>query len=220
MFELFVHKGWSPYRIARHFNQLRVDGSNGWTGSSIKGLLAGIDAIGIFVWNRRRREYDYEQEKIAKLVRRANAFLAREARKPRVDAEPMRAKMRDCQARIEKLVKQVEAEPDDALCDAYHARTKAIQKEINDLKAAIREAEARSQPLPARLDIDRAKTYLANLRGLLSQELPMAAEAIRTLTGPIRIREEKVPGKPGARWIAMFSLDLAALLRKVARDQG
>ena len=64
MFELFVQKNWSPCKIARRFNQLRVDGSNGWTGSSVKKLLAGIDAIGIFVWNRQRREYDYDQEKI------------------------------------------------------------------------------------------------------------------------------------------------------------
>ncbi len=63
MFDLFVNKSWSPYQIARHFNQLRVDGSNGWTNSSIRNLLAGIDAIGIFVWNRKRREYDYDQEK-------------------------------------------------------------------------------------------------------------------------------------------------------------
>jgi DNA invertase Pin-like site-specific DNA recombinase len=344
MFELYVHRKWSPYKIAKHFNQLRVDGSNGWTGSSIKKLLAGLDAIGIFVWNRRRREYDHDQEKfvtienprseweiykdpslaivpkelwraawqklrktwkahpltgktpsrnqksattlfsgtlfceycgtelrlnrstdkykvmsclsgstgvhdcpltsskstriiedcllgylrdhlltdevIEDLVRRANEFLEQEARKPQMDTTSMKAKVRDYTARIQKLVAKVEKEPDEALCDGYHTRIKELQKEVNDLKAAIREAEFRSQPPPAPLDLERAKTYLADLRGLLNQEIPMAAEAIRTLTGPIMIRQEEVPGRPGARWIATFNPDLTRLLRQVAKDRG
>jgi hypothetical protein len=243
MLELFVHKSWSPYKIARHFNQLRVDGSDGWTGSSVKKLLAGIDAIGIFVWNRCRREYNYEEKKwetiknprsertiykdpnlalipkglwraawlkllktrkaspltgkkqsrnqnsattlfsgtligdhcndelrlnrsvgtykvmsclsgstgvhdcpltssksaqiiedcllgyignsiltekvILGLIEKANIFLEQEARMPRVDAEPMKSKVRDYTARIKKLVEKVEKEPDEELCEAY-----------------------------------------------------------------------------------------------------
>jgi len=344
MYELYVHKNWSPYKIARHFNQQRVDGSNSWTASSIKKLLKGTDAIGIFVWNRQRREYDYELEKyvkvqnprseweiykdpdlaivpkelwraawlkllrirkahpltgrkwtrnqksastlfsgtlfcehcgtelqlarsagkykvmscragslgakdcalttskstqiiedcllghigdhllseevIANLVERANGYLEEEASKPRVDAEPMKAKVRNYQGRIKKLVKQVEQEPDGTLCDGYHTRIKELQKEVHDLKRMIREAEVHNQPPPAPLDVERAKVYLADLRELLHQEIPMAAEAIRALTGPIRIRQEKIPGKRGARWIAKFSPDLVALLRKVAKDKG
>ena len=344
MFELFVHKGWSPYKIARHFNKLRVDGSNGWTSSSIKNLLAGIDAIGVFVWNRQRREYDYDLEKyvsienprsewevykdpnlalvpkevwraswlkllrtrkahpltgkkqsrnqnsattlfsgtlfcehceselrlnrsagkykvmsclsgstgvhdcpltaskstqiiedcllgyigdfvltervIEGLVEKGNAFLEQEARKPRVDTEPMKAKLRDYQGRTKKLVKKVEKEPDESLCDAYHARIKELQKEVNELRTAIREAEAHNQEPPEPLAVERAKVYLTDLRGLLNQEIPMAAEAIRTLTGPIKIRQEKIPGKRGARWIASFQPSLIALLRKAAGDNG
>ncbi len=154
------------------------------------------------------------------LVKRANVFLEQEARKPRVDTEPMKAKIRDYQGRIKKLVKKVEKEPDETVCDGYHTRIKELQKEVNELKAAIREAEAHNQEPPKPLDIERAKVYLADLRGLLNQEIPMAAEAIRTLTGPIMIRQEKIAGKRGARWIATFSPDLTALLRKLAQDKG
>ena len=344
MYELYVKKNRSPYKIAKHFNQLRVDGSNGWTGSAIKKLLAGLDAIGIFVWNRKRREYDYDQEKhitienpkseweiykdpslaivskelwraawlkllrtrkahpltgkkqsrnqvsattlfsgtlfcehcknelrlnrsygkykvmsclsgstgvhdcplttskstqiiedcllgyisdsifteavIADLVQSSNVFLEQEAHKPLVDTTPMKAKVRDYTDRIKKLVKKVEKEPDESLCDAYHVRIKELQKEVNELTTAIREAEAHNQKPPEPLDVDRAKDYLDDLRGLLNQEIPMAAEAIRTLTGPIKIRQEKIPGKRGARWIATFSLNLLALLRKLATDKG
>ncbi len=344
MFELYVHKSWSPYKIAKHFNKLRVDGSNGWTGSSIKNLLAGVDAIGVFVWNRKRREYDHEREKyvtiknprseweiykdpslalvprelwraawlkllrtrkahpltgkkpsrnqnsattlfsgtlfceycgkelrlnrsagnykvmsclsgstgvhdcllttsksmqiiedcllgyisefllseevIEGLVQKANVFLEQEGRKPRVDTVPMKTKVRDYQARIRKLVKLVEKELDEGLCDGYDVRIKELQREVNELKSMVREAEVHNEDPPAPLDAQRAKVYLADLRKLLNQEIPMAAEAIRTLTGPIKIRQEVIPGKRGARWIGTFSPDLLALLRKVARDSG
>ncbi len=344
MYESYVQRGWSPYRIAKHFNHLRVDGSNGWTGASIKNLLKGMDAIGVFVWNRYRNEYDHNNAKyvrvqnpksewviykdpalaivpkelwraawlklrrtrknhpltgkkwsrnqnsattlfsgtlfcdycgselrltrsagkykvlsclsgstgvhdcplttskstqiiedcltayignsvlsektIADLVESANVFLEQEARKPQVDTAPMKAKIRDYQDRIRKLVKKVEKEPDETLGEAYHVRIKELQKETNELKVAVREAEAHNQEPPPPLDIERAKVYLTDLRGLLKQEIPMAAEAIRALTGPIKIRQEKIPGKRGARWIATFSPDLIALLKKTAKDTG
>ena len=45
------------------------------------------------------------------MVQKGNAFLEQEARKPRVDTEPMKAKLRDYQGRTKKLVKKVEKEP-------------------------------------------------------------------------------------------------------------
>lgn len=132
----------------------------------------------------------------------------------------MKAKLHDYQGRLKKLVKKVEKEPDEALCDGYHARIKELQKEVNELKTAIREGEAHNQAPPAPLDVERAAVYLADLRGLLNQGIPMAAEAIRTLSGPIKIRQEKIAGKRGARWIATFSPDLTVLLKKLAKDKG
>ena len=64
MFELFSHKKWSAYQIAKHFNDLKVDGWDGWTESGIKKLLVGLDAMGIFIWNRTYREHDVEQDKM------------------------------------------------------------------------------------------------------------------------------------------------------------
>jgi hypothetical protein len=63
MYELFVEQNWSPYKITRHFNQLKVDNWNGWTELAIKQLLRSATAIGVFIWNQTRREYDWEQEK-------------------------------------------------------------------------------------------------------------------------------------------------------------
>ncbi len=63
-FELFSVKKWSPYQIARHFNDLKIDGWDGWTEAGIIKLLVGLDAMGIFIWNRTHREYDVEEDKV------------------------------------------------------------------------------------------------------------------------------------------------------------
>ena len=62
-FELFAHKKWSYTRIAKSFNQHRVDGWEGWAARTIAGMLANAAYIGVFIWNRTRREYDWESEK-------------------------------------------------------------------------------------------------------------------------------------------------------------
>ena len=344
IFELYVTRNWSLNQIAKHFNTLKVDGSDGWTFSSIKKLLSGSDAIGIFEWGHEHREYErdlekhvvsqnpesewvtYEdpdltivpkslweaaQEKLEKqreahprtgkpwsqnqksattlfsgtlfcgyckseiklnrstkdkqvmaclhgpncahdcklsssksvtiiekcllgyiedflltesvikdLVQRANVFFKQEARKPQVDTTPMKAEVRKKQAAIKMYFERIEKNLGKPVCEEYEERIGKLRTEIDSLKETIREAEVHNgRPLKP-LDFKQVKAYLADLRKLLCQEIPMAAEAIRTLTGPIKIRQEKIPGKRGARWIASFSPNLLALLQKVAGDKG
>lgn len=350
LYELYVDKKWSAYKISRHFNKLKVDDWNGWTESTIKKLLGSPTAIGIFIWNKTHQEYDLEEEKWIKvrnprsewevhydpdlaivsldhwraarkrlaasrrasrltgrkptrnqvsattlfsgtlycehcqrehhgdgelkLIRscgkykqmgclngvqgthgcplstsksvkiiedcllaflrdpliteqrirgelaRSNAYLEREAAKPRVNTTPLHNKARKLEAAIRKLVMRVEKEPSDELCAGYDKRIKELQREVNGLRVQIQEAESQNRRRDLKsLDLNRAMTYLADLRGLLSEEIPMAAEAIRTLTGPILIRQEPIPGrKTGARWIATFSPDLLRILRQLSKD--
>ncbi|NLF10038.1 MAG: hypothetical protein GX594_18975 [Pirellulaceae bacterium] len=343
LYDLYVNKNWSGHKIAKYFNRLQVDGSTGWTCSSIKNLIKRPDAIGLFVWNRRRREFDYEQDKyvvvdnprsewvryrdpdlvlvsaklwraaykklrragrtdlrtgrklsrnqrsattlfsgtlscaycgceltlyrsngkfkdmhcrngalaahgcllstskstkiieecllghisdfiltqpvIEALVIRANLFLEEEARKPRVDVAPLKTEEKKLAARVKKLVARVENEPDESLCDGYHTRIKELQTELNELRRQIREADRHSQEPPEPLDVDRVLTYLADMRELLNQDTAMAAEAIRTLTGPIQIRQEKIHGARRCRWIASFKLNILCLLQQLAKDR-
>lgn len=351
LYELFVDKGWSAHKIARHFNKLKVDGSDGWTPKAIKQLLWNPNAIGVFIWNRTRREFDGEREKwvvvenprseweiyydpnlaivpselwraarrklaamrrnsprtgrkpsrnqvsattlfsgtlfceycmehdngdgelklirstpkykqmgclngvahahgctlsrskstkiieerllgylrdalltekaVEDLIVQANACLEAEAKKPRVNTGPLRAKARKLEAKIKKLVTRVEDEPDEQLCNAYDQRIKELQKDLQPLRDQILQAEQLNRRKKAKpIKLDRCKAYLADLRGLLNQETPMAAEVIRSLTGPIKIRQEPNPdGKRGDRWIATFSPDLMRLLRRVVQDK-
>jgi DNA invertase Pin-like site-specific DNA recombinase len=340
LYELFVDRNWTTYKIVQHFNKTKVDGWDGWTERAIKQLLWSPASIGVFIWNRTRREYDYDAEKwvvvknpraawevyydrhlaivpmdkwraarrklaemrrnspltgrkrsrnqisattlfsgtlfceycgeelklnrsvgkykqmaclngtfhardcqlhtsksvtvieecllaqirsviltdaaIDDLVTRANAHLEREAAKPQVDTASMKSGARKLQTKIDRLVRKVEdAEDEDGeLCRGYHKRIVELQKDLNRLNAAIRDAEVSNRRSVKPLDAARVKGYLANLRSVLNDEIPVAAEAIRQLTGPIKIRQEPIPGrKRGARWIATFSPDLTRVLR-------
>lgn len=63
MYELYVEQNWSIPKIAKHFSQLKVDGWDGWTTTAVKKLLWSPTALGIFTWNKTRREFDYEEMK-------------------------------------------------------------------------------------------------------------------------------------------------------------
>jgi DNA invertase Pin-like site-specific DNA recombinase len=63
MYALYTQKLWSVRRIAKHFNELKVEDWNGWTAVAIRRLLWSATAVGVFKWNQTRREFDREEEK-------------------------------------------------------------------------------------------------------------------------------------------------------------
>ena len=342
-YELFVNKIWSKYKICRHFNKLKVDHSDGWTGKAIRGLLWSPTAIGVFIWNRTRREYDWELEKwvvvknprsewkvhydpqlaivpmelwraarrkladarrkspltgrkpsrnelsattlfsgtlfcahcgselklirstpkykqmgclngchgthdcplsgsksvrqieerlleflrttllteqrVAEIVSKANVYIELEAQKPQTDVAPLKAEVKRKEAAKARLVRKVEATDDDERAQAYDNRIIELQKEINLLTAEIRKADSAIRKPVAPLSVEVVQRYLQQFFETLNGEIPMAAEAIRVLTGHITIRQEPLPGrKRGVRWIATFSPDFLRLLRHVAKD--
>lgn len=344
MFELFVHRNWSAYKIAQYFNQLKVDGWDNWTESAIKKLLKSATAIGVFIWNRTRREYDYEKERMVivenphsewevnyntdlaivpmelwkdarkklarmranspltgrkqsrnqvsattlfsgtlvcgycgaelKLIRstekykqmgclngprhacdcklssskstaiiescllnflrdniiseaaledliaRANEYLKIESEKPQVDVSPFKKESQKLKDKAKKLIRRVENEDDEDLCSVYDQRIKELQRQLQPLHAKVREAERqnrRKDVVP--LGREECKNYLTRLQDVLNEEVPMAAESIRTLTGPITIQQEPIPGKKRPRWVARFSPDLMRLLSKISNQE-
>ena len=345
MYELFVEKCWSIHRITKHFIAIGVDGWHGWTPRGITNLLWSATAVGVFIWNKTRREFDWETEKwvvvknprkdwvvyhdpalaivplalwkaarkklaasrrkspltgrkpsrnqksattlfsgtltcgycgkelllcrstgkykvmscfngrlgahgcelsaskstriiercllgylqdhilteqtVEKLVVKANKYLAEEASKPQVDTAPLNAFVREKEAAIKKLFQRIEGCDDEALVQAYEKRISELQKESNHLKVQLHAVQENNEPPPAPLDLAAVKALLSDLRGLLNQEIPAAAEAIRALTGPIAIRQEKIEGKSrGAKWIATFCPDLLDFLRRVAKEKN
>jgi DNA invertase Pin-like site-specific DNA recombinase len=343
-YELYVRQCWSINRIAKHFNELKVDGGDTWSQGTIRKLLWGPAGIGVFIWNRTRREHNRESEKwevhsnprsewvvrydrnlaivpmdlwraarrklaatrrahprtgrrsscnesasttlfsgtlvcgycghvlrldrsadrykqmcclngrngcngctlntsksvtiiedrlleylrdvlltappMDALVARANAFVEEEARRPQINTTPMRTKIRSLEAKMQKLFDRIEDGASDELSAAYDSRIRELQRQLQAQRAAVSAAERQNRVHVKPIDPLWAQATLADMRALLNQEIPMAAEAIRTLTGPITVRQEERADKPGVRWIASFAPDLTALVRKIAKENG
>ncbi len=152
---------------------------------------------------------------IEQLVARANQFNEELARQPAKDTGRLKAQVKQLRTKIDRLVKKVAETDNDQLSDAYHQQVLQYQKEYNVLQATIRAEEARQQLNIPPIGIDQAKTYLTHLRELLDQDIPVAAEAIRALTGPIKVRQESESGRSRQRWVASFKPNLRELLRRV-----
>ncbi len=142
--------------------------------------------------------------------------MAAQAQKPQVDTQPWKSDLRKLQAKIKKLVRLIEDEENQELCVAHDARAKELQREAIALQAKIREVEGAVRKQAKPLPTAKAREYLDRLRESLNADIPVAAEAIRAITGPITIRQEMIPGRPGARWIATFSPDLFRAVRVLA----
>jgi hypothetical protein len=345
LFELFVDRRMSAYAIAKQFNQQKIEGTDTWSESTIKSMLFNPAYVGVFIWNRTRREFDYDEEKwvtvdkprsewvvtydssmaiiplakwcaarkllaltkrkpssrrpvshnqqrattlfsgtlvcgdcgrelmlyrstkdyknmycvngrsgiygcklctskstrviedcllgflrdnllteqsIDELVARANEHMKSLASRPKVDVAPLRSQIAALQKKVDSFVRRVEdlKESEEGLREGYERRIIQQQKEVEELRKQLREAEQTNTPLPCKLSKKALRAYLPELRAILNQEIPVAAEAIRYLTGPIAIRQEEIPGKKrGARWIATFTPDLLALLRHVTHGK-
>ncbi len=155
------------------------------------------------------------EDQLKALVARTNEHLAVEAAKPKVDTQAWKDEVQKLQTKIKKLLRLIEGDEDEALCVAQNERIKQLQGEINALQAKIREANGTAQPGVKPLTIAKARKYLEQLRETLNADIPVAAQAIRVITGPIKIRQDVIAGRPGARWYATFSPDLVRALRLV-----
>jgi len=112
------------------------------------------------------------EEAVDALVAEANRLLAEESHRPRQETGPLKAEIQQRQAAVQKLFLRIESEGDEALCQAYDKRIKEHQREINHLRAELRQAETQNVEPPAPLDREAVKSLLPNLRELLNQEIP------------------------------------------------
>jgi DNA invertase Pin-like site-specific DNA recombinase len=158
---------------------------------------------------------------LAELVQQANQHLAELANRPTVDVAPFQSQMKGLQIKIDRLVSRVANLPDEKedLREGYERQIIQLQKEVNGLRYELRKADNNNSAPPPPIAPDAVKRYLDDIRDVLNQEIPQAAEAIRQLTGPIEVRQEKVEGRRGARWIATFTPNVRELLRHVSQTQ-
>ncbi len=162
-----------------------------------------------------------DDAQIKSLVDNTNLHVRAEASKPRVDTSAWKAEVKQKKTAMAKLVVRVERTTNEAVCDAYDKRIAELNADVITLQKKIHDAGPRHGQPAKPITLDAVKQYVAGFRETLSQEIPAAAEAIRQLTGPIKIRQEPIPGrKTGARWIATFSPNLFRVLCHLGRDRS
>lgn len=287
IFEMFVNRRWTTHRIAKDLNRRKVNGWDGWTSGGLLKILRNPAYVGVFIWNRTRREFDIETRKwkvvenprkdritfynpelqfvpaelwkaarrrlastmhkrnseilgetgdqqkttvrptastlfsdilvcgycqrplrlyrstskfrdlhcpngpignhgcklttsksvriveecllryiqdailtennLAKLVEKANGYLAEEAAKPREDLRPLKEKAKQLSKSIAKLVERVEQTEKKEFADGYDRRIKELQRQLNDLRNDIRSREQDKGDVALGVDLSLAR---------------------------------------------------------------
>ncbi len=65
--EKFVFKKLSVYKIVLWLNDTKADGYDRWTKRQVWNILESAALIGVFIWNKFRTEFDFEQERYVKM---------------------------------------------------------------------------------------------------------------------------------------------------------
>jgi hypothetical protein len=139
------------------------------------------------------------------LVTLANERLDEAARRQLPDPDVVRRRREKRQKTIQNLVDGFK----EATSSSVRTRlTKELEEEERLLVADNRELEeilTKRKTDLIRLDLGDAQRAFSDLRRLLSEEVPRAAQMLRELLGPIRIRQEPCDDRAGKyRWIATF----------------
>jgi len=135
----------------------------------------------------------------------ANERLNEAARRQLPDPDVVRRRREKRRQRIQNLLDTLK---DTTSSSFRNLLSKEIEQEDRLLMADNRELEEiltnRKTDL-VRLDLGDAQRAFSDLRRLLSEEVPRAAQMLRELLGPIRIRQEPCDDRAGKyRWIATF----------------
>jgi hypothetical protein len=156
------------------------------------------------------------ENRLRQLVRTCNDKLLEESRRPKADVKPLKRREKDLQRQVSKLMGRISGCDDSFLCDAYDGEIAVLQRQLSQVRQELGDSQKANSPLPPPLDEKKVLTHLNDIRSLLNQEVPAANHALRTLTGPIVITQEKYPNKKnGAVWHAKFTPNLLGLLARI-----
>ncbi len=73
--EKFVFKKLSVYKIVLWLNDTKADGYDRWTKRQVWNILESAALIGVFIWNKFRTEFDFEQERYVKMRNPRSAWV-------------------------------------------------------------------------------------------------------------------------------------------------
>jgi hypothetical protein len=154
------------------------------------------------------------------LIEPSNKYIEEERQRPRTDTAVLRSEAKKTTAKIARQLRELEEEERDTVRKAIRGRINELQASLDRINAELASIARREAQPPPPLDRERIRGYLADIRSLLNGSTAAAADAIREITGPIRVRQEPIPGRVrGARWVAKFSPQFLQFLAKYATER-
>ena len=87
-----------------------------------------------------------------------------------------------------------------------------INRELTALTTQVDALAAADKKKVKPLKPDAVREGLRRIHEVLHHERPRAVAVLKRLTGPVRVREEQVPGSKRKRWIATFTPQLGGLI--------
>ena len=161
------------------------------------------------------------KEALLKLVQEGNEFLNDVKSKPPAEVKPLKTRLKNLQLKIDRMVLDNENEPDEQTRMAFRKRIRELTQQAKEKTDEIRKVQPIDTAKLKLLDSNLIWSYVQDPRTVLNQEIPVAAEAIRALTGPIKISQRPKPNsKHGAIWVAHFQPNFVNFLRHCLKDKN
>ncbi len=156
----------------------------------------------------------FSEEFLVRVLRDANDFIIQESERPLEDTAPLLEEVKSVQARRDRLVKILETDADDL--EAVVEQVRRYERRLKELKQQVDQIASRRIASPTPMTMADIQPMLADLQGLLNDDVNLAAPVLCRLTGPILIREAGRRGTKGMPWVASFTLNVPAALAAVA----
>ena len=118
----------------------------------------------------------------------------------------------------DRIVNKLEDADGEALFDQLCASAAKLQREIDDLKLAVKSARLdRASLTPIRGE--DLQSLVGSLHKLLYENISLAGSVLVALTGPVKLTQsEPLPGKRRPQWTAEFKMNHAKVFVEIARQ--
>lgn len=158
---------------------------------------------------------------VAEVVAAANQFLASQPdRTGGEHAAKLEAEVRRRQKAVEVVTAQLEGADGTTDLGPVFERVSVMTRELTRLRAELAAAKAGTGEKPPPLTAEAVAPLLADLRGLLRDDVGAAAPVLAALTGPVVVTQEPVADGGDPEWVARFAVDAVPVLRSLAAKRG
>jgi len=157
------------------------------------------------------QEKVFTDEFLRSLITRANRFLILEAKKPKADVGPLKKSLQKLTAKRDRLMKLIERDTEGNL-EALAALVGQLERQVREKRKQLEAMQKLSGSPPRPMCLENVSALLQDLRGLLQEEVSVAAPILREMTGPIRVRQGTRTSRKGTAWIAEFQVNMVPVL--------